>query len=108
VFAPTILFIAGVLLGARSWFFWSLIVVLGIARLSLRRHVVVQESLLVMRGVGVQLGTLYSNGRREQQLIQQAHIKNVIINEGIKSYKVMFYMAFLVEGVDHMLIAFPV
>jgi len=60
----------------------------------------------VIRELGVQLETKYSSGKRSFLFIDKAHIKSIIINEGIKSYGFIFYMAFIVEGQDKMILAF--
>jgi len=106
VFFPTILLISLVLLGVGSILFWILVGLLIILRISMRNQVVMEEALTVMRGLGIQLETVYRSGKAVQHFIEKKQIKDVIINEGIKSYKIVCYICILVEGQDKMTIAF--
>ena len=107
-FFPTILFAAVVLLGVYSIFFWSLMITIIVLRIWVRKQVITEEFLIVMRGLGVQLGSVFVNGKSTQQFIEKKQIKNLIINEGIKSYKIVYYLAFMVEGKDKLVIPFQV
>lgn len=82
------------------------------------------ESITVIRELGVQLDTLYYSGKEEHTFIDKTRIKSIIINEGLFSmrhqfsgphfasgvtqYKIIFYMAFIVEGKNRMILAFRV
>jgi len=65
-----------------------------------------EESLVVIRDLGVQLETKYLSGKKTHRFIEKQRIKSIIINEVIKSYNFIFYMAFVVEGNDRMILAF--
>jgi len=71
-----------------------------------KRGQVIEESLIVIRDLGVQLETKYASGKRTHRFIDKRTIKSIIINEGIKSYNFIFYMAFIVEGNNKMILAF--
>jgi hypothetical protein len=66
------------------------------------------ETLVVIRDLGVQLETKYYSGKQTHLFIEKRIIKSIIINEGIKSYNFLFYMAFIVEGNSRMILAFNV
>jgi len=107
-FAPTILFISLILIGYQSMLFWALVSILIVIRIWLRRTIIVEETLTVIRGLGIQVGTKFKNGSSTQTFIEKKRVKNLIINEGVKSYQVIFYLAFLIEGDEKMTLAFPV
>lgn len=64
---------------------WFLVVVtiLLILRVLMRRGAVKEESLLVIRQLGVQLTTKYYSGKEDSQFIDNSKIEAVILNEGI-------------------------
>lgn len=66
------------------------------------------ESLTIIRELGVQIQTKYYSGKQTQLFIDKKRIKSVIINEGIKSFSVLFYMAFVVDKNKKMILAFQV
>ncbi|CAM9426126.1 unnamed protein product, partial [Phaeothamnion confervicola] len=78
----------------------------GLSGLLVRRFSVREESLLVIQELGVQLTVKYADGREKSKFIDRAKIKAVIINEGVTMHRVVFYMAFVVEGSDCMIVAF--
>lgn len=41
-----------------------------------------------------------------EQFLDTARIRAIIINEGITMHRVVFYLAFIVEGSDKMVVAF--
>lgn len=41
-----------------------------------------------------------------EQFLDKAKIKAILINEGITMHRVVFYLAFVVEGRDKMVVAF--
>jgi hypothetical protein len=61
-----------------------------------------------VRELGVQLQTKYFSGKERHVFIDKKRIKSIIINEGIASFSVIFYMAFVVDRNDKMILAFPV
>eukprot|EP01101_Sappina_pedata_P003992 TRINITY_DN1633_c0_g1_i2.p3 TRINITY_DN1633_c0_g1~~TRINITY_DN1633_c0_g1_i2.p3 ORF type:complete len:128 (+),score=34.68 TRINITY_DN1633_c0_g1_i2:160-543(+) len=64
------------------------------------------ESLLVIPDIGVQVITKYYGGKSIHRFVDKTQIKSIVINEGIHSFRVIFYMAFIVKGQDKMIIAF--
>ncbi|CAM9274697.1 unnamed protein product [Laminaria digitata] len=70
------------------------------------RSRVQEESLLVVRELGVQVTTKYVDGREKSTFLDKAKIKAILINEGITMHRVVFYLAFVVTGRDKMVVAF--
>jgi hypothetical protein len=66
------------------------------------------ESLLVMRDLGVQVGTRYYSGRERKVFIERQRIESIIINEGIQTWAIFYYMAILVKGQERMVLPFEV
>ena len=66
------------------------------------------ESILIVRDLGVQVKTVYMDGRCISRFIDHSCIADIIINEGITMLQVKFYMAIIVEGQDRMVIVFEV
>ncbi|CAM9951673.1 unnamed protein product [Scytosiphon promiscuus] len=85
----------------------GLLVVLGCVAWGLGcRSRVREESLLVVRELGVQVTTKYVDGREKSTFLDKAKIKAILINEGITMHRVVFYLAFVVAGRDKMVVAF--
>eukprot|EP01116_Phalansterium_solitarium_P001977 TRINITY_DN11838_c0_g1_i1.p2 TRINITY_DN11838_c0_g1~~TRINITY_DN11838_c0_g1_i1.p2 ORF type:complete len:212 (+),score=72.20 TRINITY_DN11838_c0_g1_i1:1177-1812(+) len=70
---------------------------LVVARVLYRRSRVQEESLLVIRELGVQLQTRYYSGAVTHRFVDKKRIRAIVLNEAVKSYAVIFYMAFIVE-----------
>jgi hypothetical protein len=71
-------------------------------------NTVVEESMLVMQDLGVQLTTRYRSGKETHTFIDKSKITSVIINEGITLYHTIYYMSFIVQEKDKMVLAFRV
>ncbi|CAM9887504.1 unnamed protein product, partial [Hapterophycus canaliculatus] len=85
----------------------GLLVVVGCVAWGLGcRSRVREESLLVVRELGVQVTTKYVDGREKSTFLDKAKIKAILINEGITMHRVVFYLAFVVAGRDKMVVAF--
>ncbi|RHZ47079.1 hypothetical protein Glove_593g32 [Diversispora epigaea] len=69
-------------------------------------NIVKSESILLIRDVGVQVKTVYLNGRIVSKFIDKDKISNIVINEGITILQVKFYMVILVEEADRMVVVF--
>jgi len=97
-----------VIIFVKPFKLFSWLVILCFISLSLwfRKGEVIEESLIVIRDLGVQLETKYRSGKQTHLFIDKRRIKSIIINEGIKSYNFIFYMAFIVEGNNRMILAF--
>ena len=67
------------------------------------------ESILVVKGLGLQLQARFADGREEvARFLDLDRVTAVIINEGFTMHRVVYYLAFLVEGRDELVVAFPV
>ncbi|DBA00621.1 TPA: hypothetical protein N0F65_007750 [Lagenidium giganteum] len=70
------------------------------------RAAVVAESLLVIPGLGVQLTRRCRSGAKTIKFIDVANIRAVVVNEAITFSQVVYYLAFLVQGEERMILAF--
>jgi hypothetical protein len=66
----------------------------------------VQESILVVRGLGVQLRSVFTNGSSSYQFIDASSVKAIIVNEGIQTCDVRYYMAIVVAGQKKLVLTF--
>ncbi|ORZ26647.1 GPI-GlcNAc transferase complex, PIG-H component-domain-containing protein [Lobosporangium transversale] len=67
---------------------------------------VTEETILVIRDVGVQVKTVYLGGRSSSRFIDRSKITDIIINEAITMMHIRVYMAIIVEGEDRMVVVF--
>src|ERR1044071_2569724 len=74
----------------------------------IKLNMVKEESILSIRDVGIQVKTIYMNGRSVSRFIDRSKISDIIINEGITMLQVKFYMTIIVEGQDKMVVVFEV
>jgi phosphatidylinositol glycan class H protein len=86
---------------------WGLYV--GISWLALRRGSV-EESLLVVRGLGVQTTSTGSSwlATNSTRFIPTSAIQDILIHEAFKGFEVRFYMAIVVAGGEEVVVVFPV
>ncbi|KYQ96829.1 hypothetical protein DLAC_11575 [Tieghemostelium lacteum] len=89
-----------------KFFATYLLVFLIIVRLVSKLYIAKEESLIVMRELGVQLKRKYYFRPEIIEFIDKTKIEQIIINEGITHHSVIFYMCFLVEGKNKMVLAF--
>lgn len=68
---------------------------------------ITQESITVLHGVGVVLQTHRRLARSTSVYIELDKVRAVIINEGLTSTDVQYYLAFIILGSDTMAVAFP-
>lgn len=68
------------------------------------------ESLLVLRGLGVQTCTSSSTylSSSSTRFIPTAQIQDIVIHEAFKGMEVRFYLAIIVEGATEVVVVFPV
>ncbi|KAF2721268.1 hypothetical protein K431DRAFT_224604 [Polychaeton citri CBS 116435] len=70
-----------------------------------------EESLLVLRGLGVQTTTQSSNylsrGSSAMRFIPTSSIQDIFIHEAFKGFEVRFYLAIVVEGEAELRVVFP-
>jgi len=82
--------------------FCIIILLLFILLIHVKLNTIVEESLLVVRDLGVQIKTTYPFNRTYSRFIDKSKIGQIIINEGITAFEVNFYLAVLISGEDHM------
>lgn len=70
----------------------------------------VEESLLVIRGFGIQTSTSSSTylSTAATRFIPTTQIQDIVIHEAFKGFEVRFYLAVIVEGEPDVLVVFPV
>lgn len=66
-----------------------------------------EESLLVIRDLGVQISTTTWGGRRSR-FIPTSAVRDLWIHEGFCGFEVRFYLAVVVEGEEGVVVVFPV
>lgn len=73
-------------------------------------HCYAEESLLVIRGFGIQTSTSSSTylSTAATRFIPTTQIQDIIIHEAFKGFEVRFYLAVIVEGEPDVLVVFPV
>ena len=64
------------------------------------------ESVLAVRGMGVQLQSKSAGGRQVTRFIDREHLRAAVVNEGYTCFSVRFYLAFLTAGSDELAVAF--
>jgi hypothetical protein len=69
-------------------------------------RLVVEESLLAMRGLGLQLTTRRDDGSTSSQFIDAQSVKALVVNEGVQSCDVWYYLAVVVVGRPTMVLAY--
>lgn len=65
------------------------------------------ESVKVLRGVGVVLETKRRSGLLQRSFFDNENIRSVIINEGVTTTDIRFYLAFVIQNSNHLAVAFP-
>ncbi|KAJ5760471.1 hypothetical protein N7520_007627 [Penicillium odoratum] len=68
-----------------------------------------EESLLVIRGFGIQTSTSSSTylSSAVTRFIPTTQIQDIVIHEAFKGFEVRFYLAVIVEGEPDVLVVFP-
>ena len=71
------------------------------------------ESLIAIKGIGVQLTKVSKKGSAVHMFLDCTQIKDVVINEvtatqGMTPYSVYFYLALIVQNSDRMIVPFEV
>lgn len=77
----------------------SLVVLCILLVVKLRRRVK-EESLLVMRSLGLQTTTTFVTGRQESRFFNRENIEDVVISEAISMHSVIFYLVILLHNMD--------
>lgn len=83
-------------------------VVLALLWASLKR-VHVTESLLVLRGLGVQTSSSAGSylARKDTRFIPTEKIRDVLVNEAFLGFEVRYYLVIIVDGEDDVIVVFP-
>ncbi|GKZ29896.1 hypothetical protein AbraIFM66950_006957 [Aspergillus brasiliensis] len=69
-----------------------------------------EESLLVIRGLGIQTSTSSQTylSKASTRFIPTSQIQDIVIHEAFKGFEVRFYLAVIVEGESEVVVVFPV
>lgn len=72
--------------------------------------VFVEESLLVIRGLGIQTSTSSATYlfKASTRFIPTTQIQDIVIHEAFKGFEVRFYLAVIVDGERDVVVVFPV
>mmetsp|Transcript_11627 Transcript_11627/g.27094 ORF Transcript_11627/g.27094 Transcript_11627/m.27094 type:complete len:166 (+) Transcript_11627:3-500(+) len=110
IFAALFCLAVCILIQLVNWSFWPWLnclccLVLGSTHLSFSVEVL-QESLLVVKDLGVQRRVVFRSGREEVQLLQYEKIESAVINEGIVWPHVQTYLAFVLKDEPTLALAF--
>ena len=76
----------------------------------LRAESTLEETLLVLRGLGVQTSTSSPTylSTSTTRFIPTTQIQDIVIHEAFKGLEVRFYLAIIVEGATEVVVVFPV
>ncbi|KAG0305468.1 hypothetical protein BGZ98_004089 [Dissophora globulifera] len=85
---------------------YAVITLLIVSRIVVKLFMVTEETILVIRDVGVQVKTVYLGGRSSSRFIDRSKISDIIINEAITMMHIRVYLAIIVEGEDKMVVVF--
>jgi phosphatidylinositol glycan class H protein len=68
-----------------------------------------EESLLVIRGLGIQTSTSSATylSKAATRFIPTTQIQDIVIHEAYKGFEVRFYLAVIVEGEPDVVVVFP-
>ncbi|KAK2805233.1 hypothetical protein FQN50_006258 [Emmonsiellopsis sp. PD_5] len=68
-----------------------------------------EESLLVIRGLGIQTSTSSATyfSAASTRFIPTTQIQDIVIHEAFKNFEVRFYLAVIVEGESDVVVVFP-
>lgn len=67
------------------------------------------ESLLVLRGLGIQTSTPSTTylGTASTRFIPTEKIQDILVNEAFRGFEVRYYLVVVVEGEDEVVVVFP-
>ncbi|KAJ3423365.1 phosphatidylinositol n-acetylglucosaminyltransferase subunit h [Anaeramoeba flamelloides] len=83
-----------------------ILIIVPILRVFVRLFFVCEESLLLIRGMGIQLKKKCYNGSTSIKFLEKAKIQDVVINEGYYLQQTIYYLAFMVEGEKDLVLPF--
>ncbi|KAI9765150.1 MAG: hypothetical protein M1840_007743 [Geoglossum simile] len=89
---------------------WALSLVGLVGGYAVFRRGYTEESLLVIRGLGIQTSTTSSTylSTSATRFIPTNLIQDIFIHEAFKGFEVKFYLAVVVEGEEEVVVVFPV
>ncbi|KAJ6096298.1 hypothetical protein N7486_007044 [Penicillium sp. IBT 16267x] len=88
---------------------WAVAVISALVVYGVFRREYTEESLLVIRGFGIQTSTSSSTylSSAATRFIPTTQIQDIVIHEAFKGFEVRFYLAVIVEGEPDVLVVFP-
>ncbi|KAB8078913.1 phosphatidylinositol N-acetylglucosaminyltransferase [Aspergillus leporis] len=88
---------------------WVVALVSAIVIYGVFRKGYTEESLLVIRGLGIQTSTssLTYLSKASTRFIPTTQIQDIVIHEAFKGFEVRFYLAIIVEGEPEVVVVFP-
>ncbi|KAJ5574087.1 uncharacterized protein N7459_008514 [Penicillium hispanicum] len=88
---------------------WGMTVVSALVIYGVFRRGYTEESLLVIRGFGIQTSTSSPTylSTAATRFIPTTQIQDIVIHEAFKGFEVRFYLAVIVEGEPDVLVVFP-
>ncbi|KAJ5439623.1 uncharacterized protein N7458_010621 [Penicillium daleae] len=88
---------------------WVIAVVSALVLYGVFKRGYTEESLLVIRGFGIQTSTSSSTylSTAATRFIPTTQIQDIVIHEAFKGFEVRFYLAVIVEGEPGVLVVFP-
>ncbi|KAJ5155918.1 hypothetical protein N7492_008721 [Penicillium capsulatum] len=88
---------------------WTLGIISALVVYGVFRRGYTEESLLVIRGFGIQTSTSSSTylSTAATRFIPTTQIQDIVIHEAFKGFEVRFYLVVIVEGEADVLVVFP-
>ncbi|KAB8209515.1 GPI-GlcNAc transferase complex, PIG-H component-domain-containing protein [Aspergillus parasiticus] len=92
-----------------SYSSWAVVLVSAIVIYGVFRKGYTEESLLVIRGLGIQTSTssLTYLSKASTRFIPTTQIQDIVIHEAFKGFEVRFYLAIIVDGEPEVVVVFP-
>ncbi|KNG85673.1 phosphatidylinositol N-acetylglucosaminyltransferase [Aspergillus nomiae NRRL 13137] len=92
-----------------SYSSWVVVLVSAIIIYGVFRKGYTEESLLVIRGLGIQTSTssLTYLSKASTRFIPTTQIQDIVIHEAFKGFEVRFYLAIIVDGEPEVVVVFP-
>ncbi|KAI9324288.1 GPI-GlcNAc transferase complex, PIG-H component-domain-containing protein [Zopfochytrium polystomum] len=84
-----------------------LVVALFLAFLYIKLNAVTEESLLVIKDLGIQVKTCYASGFSRTEFIPIRDVVNLVINEAVTLFQVRFYLAVVAARRTELVVVFP-
>ncbi|KAE8380981.1 GPI-GlcNAc transferase complex, PIG-H component-domain-containing protein [Aspergillus bertholletiae] len=92
-----------------SYSAWVVVILSAIVIYGVFRKGYTEESLLVIRGLGIQTSTssLTYLSKASTRFIPTTQIQDIVIHEAFKGFEVRFYLAIIVDGESEVVVVFP-